>query len=454
MASCGVKFRAYPTNTQAKLFSHWIGCSRVIYNCKVAEDNENYKSFKLLGKKSAINQTYSHFKTEEREWLNSCPSQILRNSSSNWYIAKQRFFKGIGGSPHKKKKGIKDTVLLTRELFCFKDVIHFDGSITKKLIIGTKTNQIGELKFKAHREFGLPKQIVIGKKNNHWVVSFCYEVDGSEKTEQELLEEYSSLDEASLNELTVGIDRGVAIAFQTSQKVSYDFDQKSKIKIIAKQRRVKKYQRRLARQKLVSNSRKKTKSKIAKLHTKISNIRHDFCHKTSHAIAISDAKIIAVEDLKLKNMTKRPKPKQNEKGEYLPNKRAAKGGLNRELLSKGLAKTVEFLAYKAKKYGKLLVKIPPYYSSQECAKCGHIHPDNRTTQEKFCCLNCANHDNADLNAAKVIAKRGVEFLLSKPKTKTKIRLGISRSKAGRGACKTKLEQSNALVPMTSEARPL
>lgn len=38
MAICGVKFSAYPTKEQKKILSEWIGCSRVIYNCKVEED--------------------------------------------------------------------------------------------------------------------------------------------------------------------------------------------------------------------------------------------------------------------------------------------------------------------------------------------------------------------------------------------------------------------------------
>jgi len=266
------------------------------------------------------------------------------------------------------------------------------------------------------------------------------------------LDEYSNLDETSLNALTVGIDRGIVIPFQTSNQSSYDFDDKLKNKIKLKQKKLKKYQRKLARQKKGSTSRNKTKNRIAKIHSKISNIRHDFCHKVSHSIANSEAKIFAVEDLKLKNMTKSPEPKQDENGNYLPNMRKAKAGLNRELLSKGLAKTIEFLEYKAKKYAKLFIKVSPNYSSQECANCGHTHAYNRKTQDNFLCLLCGNHDNADINAAKIIAKRGVQILLLKPKAKTRTRLGISRSKAGRGICKTKLEQSNPLIPMTSEAR--
>ena len=135
-------------------------------------------------------------------------------------------------------------------------------------------------------------------------------------------------------------------------------------------------------------------------------------------------------------MTRTPQPKQDTNGRYLPNQRRAKAGLNRELLAKGLGKTIDFLEYKARQLGKCIVKVSPKHSSQECAQCGHIHPDNRKTQNLFLCLSCGNQDNADRNAAKVIAKRGVQYLLLKPTLKATIRLGTSRRHAGRGTCKT------------------
>jgi putative transposase len=408
----------------------------------------------MTSEKTLPNQCYSQFKTEEKSWLSHCPSQILRNSCSNWFTAKQRFFKGVAANPKKKKKGTKDTITLTSDVFSLQDELLPDGTIGKKLFVGAKNKNIGFLKFYAHREFGNPNQIVIGKKNGAWYVSFSYENEKKEKTEEELLQEYSQLDEETLKEITIGIDRGIVIPFQTSTKLSIDFSENAKKILLQKQRRIKKYQKKLAKQKKDSVSRKKTRAKIAKAHEKIFHIRHDFCHKTSHDLAISEAKIFAVEDLKLKNMTKKPAPKKDKSGKYLPNMAAAKAGLNRELLSKGLAKTIEFLEYKARKHGKLVVKVSPHYSSQECAKCGHTHPDNRKTQSLFSCLSCGNQDNADNNAAKIIAMRGVKFLLSRPKAKTRTRLGISRSKAGRGISKTKLDLSNSQIPMTSEARSL
>ncbi len=455
MAICGVKFRAYPTRWQSKILAQWIGCSRVIYNCKVEEDQLNYKIFKETGEKVKVNQAFSHFKTEERSWLSECPSQILRNSTVNWYTAKQRFFKNLAHNPTKKTRGKKDSVLLTNELFNFREVVDPTGKTTQKLFIGTKTKPLGSLHFIAHREFKLPKQLVISKKNDQWYVSFCYEALGTEKTEEELIQAFSSLDEASLKELTVGVDRGIVKPFQMSDNQYFVLDSDAQNRLFKKQRSLKRYQKRLSRQKLQSNARKKTKKKIGKLHTKIANIRHDFCHKTSHAIVNSEAMVIGVEDLKLKNMTKAPQSKKDEHGRFIANGAKAKARLNRELLSKGLGKTISFVEYKARKKGKLVIKAPSAYSSQECATCGHIDPGNRKTQSEFLCLFCGNHDNADLNAAKVIAKRAIQFLLSKPQAKAKIRLGTSRSKARRGGCKTQKEETLFVqVPMTLEARPL
>src|SRR4051812_14598284 len=65
-----------------------------------------------------------------------------------------------------------------------------------------------------------------------------------------------------------------------------------------------------------------------------------------------------------------------------------------------------FLSYKASHAGKVFIKVSPRFSSQECAKCGHIHPANRQTQSDFICQKCGHTENADQNAAEVIRKRG------------------------------------------------
>lgn len=442
MPNCGVRFRAYPNKDQKDTLSQWIGCARVIYNCKVDEDHKAYKAFKLDQIKTPVNQAYSQFKTQERHWLGQCPSQVLRNSASIWYTAKQRFFKGLSGNPTYKRRGDRDSVLLTNELFRFEDSALPDGSFSRILIIGTKKNPVGQLSFVAHRPFGEPKQIVVSKKAGQWFVSFCYEVeevlDGL--SEQELLDHYSALDQETLQEYTVGIDRGIVKPLQLSDSSCFDFGPEAQKKFKRTAAKIVRVQKSLSRAKKGSQNRYKLKLKLSKCHQKQGNRRQDFAHKTSHSIANLSAKVVVVEDLSLKNMTKAPAPKQDENGKYLPNKRAAKAGLNKKLLEKGLAKTVSYLEYKCQKQGKLLVKIPAPYTSQECAKCHHIHPDNRKTQADFQCISCGHQDNADVNAAKVIAYRGIKYLQSRPKAKTRTRLGSSRSQARRGVSQTERAQ--------------
>jgi ribosomal protein L37AE/L43A len=49
--------------------------------------------------------------------------------------------------------------------------------------------------------------------------------------------------------------------------------------------------------------------------------------------------------------------------------------------------------------------VQPAYSSQQCDQCGFVHEDNRLSQSAFKCLNCGYTENADVNAARNIAKR-------------------------------------------------
>ena len=58
-----------------------------------------------------------------------------------------------------------------------------------------------------------------------------------------------------------------------------------------------------------------------------------------------------------------------------------------------------------KKYGITISLTNAEYTSQQCSKCGHIHKDNRKTQEKFKCIQCGYEENADLNASINIRNR-------------------------------------------------
>ena len=117
-----------------------------------------------------------------------------------------------------------------------------------------------------------------------------------------------------------------------------------------------------------------------------------------------------MEDLKTKNMSKRPAPKRNSINQgWEKNGKKRKAGLNRSILDKSWHLLEFFLGYKARRANKVVFKVSARYTSQECADCGHTHPNNRKKQDLFLCGNCGHSDNADKNAAEVIRKRAINL---------------------------------------------
>lgn len=410
----GIKFKANPTLEQKKILSQWMGVSRLIWNAKC--DEERYyatfaRKFYPLGTYAPIDQTTAQFKDKYlTPWLYNVPSQIMRNSAVNWYQTFKKFMQGKCGKPKRKLKTDKGSIHLTREVFKFEK--YEDGVL--RLFIGTKKNNIGYLSFKAHREFKIPNSIYIKKLCGKYTLSFCYE---NNKNNADLVgkDEYlqylqnSSID--YLNENVIGIDRGVAIPVHIGN-TTFDFTAAQKKNKIKAERKIKYLSAKFARQKSKTSKRRcKTRKRIAKNHIKCANIRKDFCHKTSHSLVHSQSKIFIFEDLKISNMTKKPKVKQDINGKFLSNRAAQKAGLNKAILDKGWYQLEVFTEYKAYNAGKVVFKVPAQYTSQECADCSHIHPDNRVSQKLFKCGHCGHIDNADRNASLVIKKRAIKLIL-------------------------------------------
>ena len=54
----------------------------------------------------------------------------------------------------------------------------------------------------------------------------------------------------------------------------------------------------------------------------------------------------------------------------------------------------------------MVVRVDPRHTSQTCAGCGHVSPENRKSQAVFRCVSCGHEDHADLNAARNILRAG------------------------------------------------
>jgi IS605 OrfB family transposase len=79
--------------------------------------------------------------------------------------------------------------------------------------------------------------------------------------------------------------------------------------------------------------------------------------------------------------------------------------MNRRLRASQLGYLRDKLKFKLDEQGIRYRSVQPAYSSQECSRCGFIHENNRRSQAAFECVNCGYAENADVNAARNIAKR-------------------------------------------------
>ena len=410
----GVRFKAYPTVEQKITLSQWMGCARFIWNAKCDEHKYLYqfaKKYLPTGTYAPIDQSFAQYKSKELSpWLYHCPSQILRNSASNWYKTCKNFMKGACGKPKRKKRDETGSVHLTREIFHLEQ----ESPGKWKLFIGQKNNNIGYLRFNAHRSFKETNSIYIRKDHGKYFVSFCYENDQIIENQATLRDHFDYLQTCSkehLEEICIGIDRGVKRPLQVGN-VTYDFTSIAKAKKASKDSYIKRMQKKLSKQKKGSNRRNKTKRKIRKAHRKIADIRNDFCHKASRSIVSDETKkVFILENLQTASMTKASLPKQ-ENGKYVKNGKKAKSGLNKSILDTSWNRIETYISYKATWAGKAVFKISPYQTSQECADCGHTHPENRKKQDLFLCVHCGLTENADVNAAHVIKKRAINCFLN------------------------------------------
>ena len=215
----------------------------------------------------------------------------------------------------------------------------------------------------------------------------------------------------------IGIDRGCVHTLALSDGIFMDMPKPSKAEL----KRLRYLQRRMSRQdrvnearggrtaKFASKRRQKTLSQFNALQGRIVRRRNDWIEKTTTSLAKANV-LVALEDLDVQAMTKRPKPKPDpdKPGRYLHNGAKAKAGLDRSILSNNWSRLMKRLKDKMDANGGRFILVPAAYTSQACHKCGHVAKKNRESQAVFECVECGYKANADINAAMNILSRALD----------------------------------------------
>ncbi len=157
------------------------------------------------------------------------------------------------------------------------------------------------------------------------------------------------------------------------------------------EKKISRLQRSLSRKEKGSNNWYKTKKKLAKVNEKVASIRKDFLHKLSTKL-IRENQTICLETLQVKNMLKN-------------------SNLAKSISDVSWSKFVEYLEYKAKWYGRNLIKIDTFFaSSQLCSNCSYKNKEVKDLKvRKWECPKCGEVHDRDINASKNILNEGLKI---------------------------------------------
>jgi putative transposase len=385
------KFELMPNGEQQRKMRRFAGACRFVYNRALAwqkaqyeKDPSNKFSYTVLQ-----NQLPGLKQIPTTAWLKESPSQILRGALRNLETSYKNFFAKRSDFPKFKKKGMGDS-------FRYPQGCKLEQENNRLFL-----PKLGWVRYRNSRAvLGEIKNITISQSNGKWYASI--------QTEREVEQT------AHLNNTLVGVDMGVS-KFATLSTGEI-FPPVNSFR--AKQARLACYQRAMSRKTKFSKNWLKAKRKISKIHSTIANIRRDYLHKTSAAISKNHA-VIVIEDLQVRNMSKSAQGSSEKNGRNVK----AKSGLNKSILDQGWFEFRRQLEYKQAWLSGQVIAVPPQYTSQRCACCGHTAKDNRLTQSKFACLACGYTANADHNAAQNILAAGLaviacgEVVLSGPSVK-------------------------------------
>lgn len=373
------KYKLKTNSFQSEKLNAWIHSCRAVYNLALETKIYAYSSKKISLTKFDLNNQLPELK-QEFDWIKDVPAQTLQGVIDRLDDAYKTFFRG-GGFPKWANKYKYNSLL-------FKQGVEI---VEAKI----KLPKIGKLNYFQSRE--IPKDSKIKQ------ATVIKEIDGFYICIVVKQNQTKRLYSPSIDSQEVGIDMGVSLFYALSNgktkenpRVLGNFSNTLRLE-----------QRSLARKRKGSNNWIKQKKRVQKINAKIKNVRADFLHKSSLEL-VTYYDLIAIEDLKLKNMTKSSKGNLKEPGKMVKQK----SGLNRVLLDVSAGSFFDKLEYKCEWYGKKLVRVDPKYSSQTCSNCGSKSKENRKTQAKFKCVSCGHTENADVNAAKNILVRAEPMSLN------------------------------------------
>jgi putative transposase len=356
------KYRVYPTPEQARNLAQTFGCVRFLYNWALHRRKRAYfdHGFKVYTKD--LSAAIPALKKEEgTAWLREVSSVPLQQALRHLDAAYTNFFEGRADYPTFKKKHHEQSATYTDNAFTFKG-----GMLT----LAKQQDPLQIVWSRPLPDGAQPSRVTVSRdKTGRYFVSILIE------------EEIAPLPSTVK---AVGIDLGLKSFLVTSAGEAI-----ANPKYYARdEKKLAKAQRKHARKKKGGKNREKARCKVARLHARIADTRRNFQQQVSTRL-IRENQVICLESLHIKGMVKNH-------------------ALAKAISDVGWGGFVRQLEYKAKWYGRTVVKIDRWYpSSKTCSDCGHLLEELTLNVREWVCPQCGVCHDRDVNAACNILAEGL-----------------------------------------------
>jgi putative transposase len=290
----------------------------------------------------------------DRPALKNVHSQVLQNVTERVDLAFKAFFRRARqgekelGYPRFRGQGRYDSFTYTQSGF------KLNGN---RLTL----SKLGAVKVVLHRSVeGQIKTCCIRRSaTSKWFVTLTCEIEPEHLPE---------------NTAQVGIDVGLHVFAALSTDETIDnprFFRKD-------ERSLAKAQRRMAKETKGTPERTKRRKVVCRIHERIANRRNDFAHQHSRWI-VNRFGLIAVEDINTNRMVHNH-------------------CLAKSIMDAAWSSFLFDLTYKAEDAGRVIVKVNPAYTSQQCSSCDHRQP-TPLSKRVYRCPCCGLEIDRDLNAS-------------------------------------------------------
>jgi putative transposase len=381
-----VKFRAYPTADQKRLWGQHDGNCRAVFNLCLNLTLGMARDRGVWVEDSVLSAQLTELRNDPdaAPWLRETPLQVLQQAVRQHRRAWVNMGYGTRRPRFRKKSGRQSftapqRVAVTRHSRRWGTVTMPGGG--ERLKIRWHRTPPGTVKSATY---------VLEPDGTYWVALVC-----------------ETRDRKPTKHLNDTGDIGVEVPVATSDGDLWDFTA-MKPKEVERHRRLK---RRLARQpkqalpdgrKVDGANRRKTKTALAKLEARAHRRRHNFAEQVSNTLTNSHG-VIVFERLPVGSMTRSAKGTVEQPGTHV----RQKASLNRAILNVGWGRIVQRTKDKAARRGSRVVLVDAAYTSQTCPDCGTVDEAQRVSRSKYECRTCGYQGHADTGAARNILARGM-----------------------------------------------